>query len=173
MNETIDLGRLYGFSQCSPEGCGMIMPNNVVNTGGVQTGTAVGMENMQPSQTPGMSTMPPAVMNDQMIVSNQYRNTLSETGTNVNSDMMQQQSSMDNPAQLAVTCDNNPTLNSFIRTQVGRRVRAEFHMGSNGPNIRDGYLVGVGSNYVLINEIATKVITAGDFFNLKFISFMY
>lgn len=169
MNDTIDLGRLYGFGQCSSEGCGQIMPNNVMSTGATQTGTAVGMENMQPSQTPGMSTMPQAVMNDQMIVSPQFRNTFSETGTN--SDMMQQ--NLDNPAQLALTCEHNPTLNGFIRTQVGRRVRAEFHMGSNGPNIRDGYLVGVGSNYLLINEIATKVITAGDFFNLKFISFMY
>ena len=37
---------------------------------------------------------------------------------------------------------------------------------------KDGFLLGVGANYILINEIGTNDITACDFYNIKFIYYI-
>ena len=64
-------------------------------------------------------------------------------------------------------------LNGFLRTQIGRKVRVEFLIGSNTMTDRTGTLVGVGANYILLNESETDDILACDFFNIKFIKFYY
>lgn len=93
---------------------------------------------------------------------------------------------MDNGLQndmgVAITDYNNPYpitaesiqyLNGFIRTQIGRRVTIDFLVGSNTIVTRSGYLLGVASNYILINELDTNDITTCDFYNIKFIRFYY
>lgn len=72
-----------------------------------------------------------------------------------------------------VTADTIQYLNGFIRTQIGRRVKVEFLVGSNTLETREGYLLGVGANYILINELDTNDLTACDFYNVKFIRFFY
>lgn len=72
-----------------------------------------------------------------------------------------------------VTSDSIQYLNGFIRTQIGRRAQIQFLMGNSDLVTKDGYLLGVGSNYILINEIGTNDITACDFYNIKFIRFLY
>ena len=64
-------------------------------------------------------------------------------------------------------------LNGLIRTQIGRRASIDFLLGNSGMVTKDGYILGVGSNYILINEIDTDDITACDFYNIKFIRFFY
>lgn len=72
-----------------------------------------------------------------------------------------------------VTAESIQYLNGFIRTQIGRRVQVEFLMGNAELITKDGFLLGVGANYILINEIGTNDITACDFYNIKFIRFLY
>ena len=89
---------------------------------------------------------------------------------------------MENP-QLAVINDLNQGmpmtaeslqyLNGFIRTQIGRRVRVEFLVGTNTITDRTGILVAVGANYILLNETETDDLLACDFYNIKFIKFYY
>ncbi len=72
-----------------------------------------------------------------------------------------------------VTAESIQYLNGFIRTQIGRRAQIQFLMGNSELIEKDGFLLGVGANYILINEIGTNDITACDFYNIKFIRFLY
>ena len=72
-----------------------------------------------------------------------------------------------------VTPESIQFLNGFIRTQIGRRVSVDFLVGSNSIVTKTGYLLGVATNYILINELDTDDITACDFYNVKFIRFYY
>lgn len=72
-----------------------------------------------------------------------------------------------------VTPESLQYLNGFLRTQIGRRVSIDFLVGSNTIVTKLGYLLGVASNYILINELDTNDITTCDFYNIKFIRFYY
>ena len=72
-----------------------------------------------------------------------------------------------------VTAESLQYMNGFIRTQIGRRAQIQFLMGNAELVEKDGFLLGVGANYILINEIGTNDITACDFYNIKFIRFLY
>lgn len=72
-----------------------------------------------------------------------------------------------------VTSESIQFLNGFIRTQIGRHVQVDFLVGSNAITTKNGYLLGVGANYILINELDTNDITACDFYNIKFIRIYY
>lgn len=72
-----------------------------------------------------------------------------------------------------VTAESIQYLNGFIRTQIGRRMTVTFLVGSNQLEDKSGYLLGVGANYILINELDTNDLTACDFYNIKFIRFYY
>lgn len=72
-----------------------------------------------------------------------------------------------------VTAESIQYLNGFIRTQVGRRAQIQFLIGNAELVEKDGFILGVGANYILINEIGTDDITACDFYNIKFIRFLY
>ena len=72
-----------------------------------------------------------------------------------------------------VTAESLQYLNGFLRTQIGRKVRVEFLIGTSTMTDRIGVLIGVGANYILLNEIETDDILACDFYNIKFIRFYY
>ncbi len=72
-----------------------------------------------------------------------------------------------------VTPESIQYLNGFIRTQIGRRITVTFLVGSNMIEEKTGFLLGVGANYILINELDTNDLTACDFYNIKFIRFYY
>lgn len=72
-----------------------------------------------------------------------------------------------------VTAESIQYLNGFIRTQIGRRITVTFLVGSNLLEEKSGFLLGVGANYILINELDTNDLTACDFYNIKFIRFYY
>ncbi len=72
-----------------------------------------------------------------------------------------------------ITAQNIQYLNTFIRSQVGRRVHVEFLIGTNNIVEKDGYLVAVGANFILLNPVDTKDMIACDFHNIKFMRFYY
>ncbi|MCX7715093.1 MAG: hypothetical protein N2171_05150 [Clostridia bacterium] len=72
-----------------------------------------------------------------------------------------------------VTAESLQYLNGFLRTQIGKRVKVEFLIGTNSFVDKEGILLGVGVNYILINETDTDDLTACDFYNIKFIKFYY
>lgn len=105
--------------------------------------------------------------NTPMMPNNQYSGSASAESTG----LTQMITDFSNP--YPVTAESIQYLNGFIRTQIGRRVQVEFLMGNAELIEKDGFLLGVGANYILINEIGTNDITACDFYNIKFIRFLY
>ncbi|WP_312642565.1 hypothetical protein [Hydrogenoanaerobacterium sp.] len=86
------------------------------------------------------------------------------------------------PGLTAINLFNQPTavnfeslqyLNGFLLTQIGRQVSVEFLIGSNTMVTKNGRLVGVGANYILINEYESDDIVACDFYSIKFIKFYF
>lgn len=55
----------------------------------------------------------------------------------------------------------------FLRTQIGRFMRIEQLIGSNVIEDRYGYLVGVGTNFVVLQEMFTGNIMIIDLFSIK------
>lgn len=72
-----------------------------------------------------------------------------------------------------ITAESIQYLNGFLRSQIGRRVRIDFLVGNNCLVTKDGFLLAVGANFLLINPTDTDDILACDFFNIKFITIYY
>jgi len=61
----------------------------------------------------------------------------------------------------------------FLRTQIGKKMRVEFLIGTNAPLIdRTGTLVGVGASYILLQLIETDDIMLGDLYSIKFVTLL-
>ncbi len=71
--------------------------------------------------------------------------------------------------QEVIDYENLQYLNGFLRTQIGKYVRVDQLMGSAMIEERYGYLVGVGLNYILLQELSTGNISAIDFYNIKYV----
>ena len=65
----------------------------------------------------------------------------------------------------SIDLDAVQTLNGFLRTQIGRYMRIEQLIGSNTIQDRFGFLVGVGSNFIILQEITTGNIMVLDIFS--------
>jgi hypothetical protein len=78
-----------------------------------------------------------------------------------------------NTQPMPMTAESLQYMNGFLRTQIGRPVKVDFLIGTNTLVDRTGILLGVGVNYILINEIETDDVVACDFYNIKFIKFFY
>lgn len=72
-----------------------------------------------------------------------------------------------------ITAESIQYLNGFIRSQIGRNVSIEFLVGTNQLVTKDGFLIAVGANFILLNQKGTNDIIACDFYNIKFITFYY
>ena len=55
----------------------------------------------------------------------------------------------------------------FMRTQLGRYMRIEQLMGSNNVEQRFGFLVGIGTNYIILQEITSGNIMVVDLFTIR------
>lgn len=73
----------------------------------------------------------------------------------------------------AVNVESLQYLNGFMLTQIGRMVSVEFLIGTSTMMTKNGRLVGVGANYILINEFESDDVIACDFYSIKFIRFYY
>lgn len=65
--------------------------------------------------------------------------------------------------------DSIQHMNGFLRTQIGRYVRVEHLIGSGNTEERFGFLVGVGNNYLLLQDISNGNILVVDFYSIKFV----
>ncbi|MFU0833760.1 MAG: Alginate lyase [Oscillospiraceae bacterium] len=72
-----------------------------------------------------------------------------------------------------MTADSLEFLNGFLRTQIGRKVRIEFLIGTNTFTDKSGTLIGVGANYILLRQADSDDILTCDFFNIKFVTIFY
>lgn len=75
--------------------------------------------------------------------------------------------------QFPVTGESIEYLNGFLRTQLGRRVKLEFIVGASNLESRDGILLAIGANFILINPENSNDLMTCDFYNLKFVTFYY
>lgn len=64
-------------------------------------------------------------------------------------------------------------LNGALRTQIGKKVNVSFLIGTNTVTDRTGTLLGVGANYIVINETDTDDILFCDFYTIKFVRVYY
>lgn len=58
-------------------------------------------------------------------------------------------------------------MNGVLRTQIGRYVRIRYSMGTNGIEEYDGFLIGVGINYVILQNYLNSNIQIIDFYGIK------
>jgi len=66
-----------------------------------------------------------------------------------------------------INYDSIQAFNGFLRTQIGRYMRIEQLIGSNTIEDRFGFLVGVGSNFIILQEITTGNIMVLDIFSIR------
>lgn len=196
MNNQIDLGRIYGIEGGFTDASGL-EPKNFVTSTNIPSLEQIAQYNLA---SRGISTYP--LSNPQSQVSTfdyptgipydaDYNQSIPQgagsivstptttLNTNLNStdisDINQagnaQITDFSNP--YPVTPESIQYLNGFIRTQIGRRITVTFLVGSNLIEEKSGFLLGVGANYILLNELDTNDLTACDFYNIKFIRFYY
>ena len=72
-----------------------------------------------------------------------------------------------------ISYENLQYLNGFLRTQIGKYMRVEQQVGSNSIEERYGYLIGVGINYILLQELGTGNVSTLDYYNIKFVYIYY
>lgn len=61
----------------------------------------------------------------------------------------------------------------FLQTQIGRYVKVEFLLGTNMFVDREGTLIKVGTDYIIIQEPETDDYLLCDIYSIKFIRFYY
>ena len=59
------------------------------------------------------------------------------------------------------------SFNGFLRTQIGRYVRIEQLVSTDRTEDRLGFLVGVGSNFIILQDISTGNIMVIDIFSIR------
>ena len=69
----------------------------------------------------------------------------------------------------SIDYDSAQYMNGFLRTQIGRAMRIEQLIGSNGIQDRYGFLVGVGNNYLLLQDISNGNIAIVDLYSVKYV----
>lgn len=58
-------------------------------------------------------------------------------------------------------------LNGILRTQIGRYVRVQQLVGSNILQDYDGFLIGVGINYIILQDYSSENIRMLDIYGIK------
>lgn len=72
-----------------------------------------------------------------------------------------------------ITTQSLQYINGFLRTQIGKKVTVDFLIGTNTLTDRTGTLLGVGANYILLNEVETDDLLVCDFYSVKFVRVYY
>lgn len=131
-------------------------------------------ENQMPADTPMPTERPPRMATPPLMQENQIPRTPTRAGDQeqlARFEDFEQLSMLQNG--IPVTAESVQFLNGFLRTQIGRRIKAEFLIGTNSFLDREGTLLGVGVNYFIINETDTDDLTICDFYSVKFIKIYY
>jgi len=74
--------------------------------------------------------------------------------------------------QVPVTVENPLYTAGFLRTQIGRRIRVEFLLGTNLLTDRSGTLVAVGASYILIRLVDSDDLMMCDIYSIKFVTIL-
>ncbi len=61
----------------------------------------------------------------------------------------------------------------YLSTQIGKRVKVEFLIGTNMLVDREGTLVDVGISYIIIREVDTDDLLLCDIYSIKFVRFYF
>ena len=75
--------------------------------------------------------------------------------------------------QEVIDYENLQYMNGFLRTQIGKYLRVEQLVTSTQIEDRFGYLVGVGLNYILLQQPGTGNISAIDYYSIKYVYVYY
>lgn len=75
--------------------------------------------------------------------------------------------------QEILSYENLQYMNGFLRTQIGKYLRVEQMINSTEIVDRYGYLVGVGLNYILLQQAGTGNISAIDYYSIKYVYVYY
>lgn len=74
------------------------------------------------------------------------------------------------PEQMPVTVSSPLYTPGFLRTQIGRRMRVEFLIGTSNLTDRSGTLVAVGASYIIIRLIDSDDLMLCDIYSIKFVT---
>lgn len=72
--------------------------------------------------------------------------------------------------QVPSTVENTFFTPGFLRTQIGRRMRVEFLLGTNLLTDRTGTLVAVGASYIVLKLIDSDDLMMCDIYSIKFVT---
>lgn len=73
-------------------------------------------------------------------------------------------------AQLPVTVESTLYTPGFLRTQIGKRMKVEFLVGTNGMTDRIGTLVAVGASYIILRLFESDDLMMCDIYSIKFVT---
>jgi|GEM_PF-924109 len=74
--------------------------------------------------------------------------------------------------QVPSTLQNTFFTPGFLRTQIGRRVRVEFLLGTNLLTDRTGTLVAVGASYIVLRLVDSDDLMMCDIYSIKFVTIL-
>ena len=145
------------------------MQNTMTNDNGVtrwQTATPQQVRQMaqQPQQ---MAQQPEFPLNFNGMTD--YVNSLAAAGSQSPSFNVPSHPMVPPEYEQTIDYDSIQYMNGFLRTQIGRYVRVEQLIGSGNTEERFGFLVGVGNNYLLLQDISDGNILVVDFYSIKFV----
>jgi hypothetical protein len=94
-----------------------------------------------------------------------------------------QEGTMPMPAPMPVTTPESPFeiqpgapavlsteyTQGYLRTQIGKRMRVTFLLGTNQIQDREGILEKVGISYIILREVQTNNLTLADIYSIKFV----
>ena len=102
------------------------------------------------------------------------------SNNNSNTDMVQKKPlKFRVPDQLTTCAPEDSAINcidytqGFLNSQVGRAVKVEFLIGTGLYLDKEGTLVKVGADYIIIQETGTDDYTLCDLYSIKFVTFYY
>jgi hypothetical protein len=72
--------------------------------------------------------------------------------------------------QVPSTVENTFFTPGFLRTQIGRRVRVEFLLGTNLLTDRTGTLIAVGASYIVLKLVDSDDLMMCDIYSIKFVT---
>lgn len=75
-------------------------------------------------------------------------------------------------SQVPSTVENTFFTPGFLRTQIGRRIRVEFLLGTNLLTDRTGTLVAVGASYIVLKLVDSDDLMMCDIYSIKFVTIL-
>ena len=148
---------------------------NIESVPGPGSGTVT--RNSTWAETPGMANRSrPVDLSTLPLVFEEMTNyaaSLSETGGNTPEFSIPAHPMVPSAYDQTIDYDSMQYMNGFLRTQIGRSVMVQQLIGSGNTVDRYGFLVGVGNNYLLLQDISNGNIMLVDFYTIKYVYIYY